>query len=358
MSLPITAVGPLNVYEPDLHALLLRGAGIAANTVEHGGSTQERCATTSHPPRGTSVNRNTNGSVTPSKVPVRPETWAAMARIGPISRKGILPQSRNRETAERRPTNNGLSSRRSRLAAARTGSEILKLTTSADRALSGGTIATPKPAATKPGMLLELSPSKRDRRREAAALQRSSVIRRMAWPLLERTNGSSATFAAGPAGGAPAHGYAGRSERAPDRRRAPIRSRRGRAAPPRNEIELAAIELLLYRGAVVLHEIEAHARLGDPNRCTSSGMNLAPSVRRKPSATTPRSGLLSSASSRRPFSISPSACSTRARNNSPKRVSRSDRPARRTAARRGRLAAAPAPGSTTAGWCPAVRPRG
>ncbi len=59
-----------------------------------------------------------------------------------------------------------------------------------------------------------------------------------------------------------------------------------------HEVELTTLELLLDRGAIVLHEGKAHRAVGPTlKRRTSSGMNLAPSVRRKPSATAPRSGL-------------------------------------------------------------------
>ena len=73
------------------------------------------------------------------------------------------------------------------------GSLMRKATTPAKAALSGGTMATPKPAATKPGTLLESSPSKLIAGLKPAAAQRSSVKRRKAWPGLNYTKSSPAT---------------------------------------------------------------------------------------------------------------------------------------------------------------------
>ncbi len=101
MSLPITAVGPLNVLTKPIFTLFCCAGRGHRREHRQNGSASNDCASTQLSPSQARVKSDTNGSVPPSKVPVRPGMAAIRHRalgyaigryVADVSRKGILPQ--------------------------------------------------------------------------------------------------------------------------------------------------------------------------------------------------------------------------------------------------------------------------
>ena len=239
------------------------------------------------------------------------------------------------------------------------GSVIFRLTTSAYLAASGGTMATPKPAATNPGMLLESSASKLIAGAKPAALQRPWVMLADGVSLLERDE-RLVRHLLQPDPPAPGEPMAMRDDQSEllIRHARPFETAAAGRHRHKDEIELAAIELRLDLRAVVLHEREPHAGMAQPEAAHQLRDILGAERAQKAERDHPAIG---------GFEIGELAAAIvdlaervlHPRQEALARRASAGSNARRggTAARRGRIAAAPARGSTPAGWCRAVRPR-
>ena len=195
------------------------------------------------------------------------------------------------------------------------GSVILRLTTSAYLLASSGSMAIPKPAATKPGIAAGVvTPRSGYAGEKPAALQKSSVTLADRVPLLERHERFIRhLLQSDPPAPREPMGVRHNENELLIRHTASSRSHRGREEPPQKQGPAPLVGAALRSRRCCSGGQLRTAGWRMPNRRTSSGIYLAPSVRRKPSEISPRSASLRSASSRRPLSISPSACSTRAR---------------------------------------------